>query len=138
MFSVGFDEQFARKIFSASVKLARSGVFFSYVLENPSVLVVGFNAFNSEPYYTESTLLDMVLNFGILIPAIFIMYVLKKVIESKRGFLIYLYISILFLLCTQNSAFLVPSAIIFLLVGSLQRRIYELNYFTNLARGSFR
>ena len=123
LFSLGFDEQLTRKILSASVKLARSDAFFSFVSENPSILLVGFNAFNSEPFYTESTLLDMVLNFGILIPAIFLMYVLKKAIDSKRGFLTYLYISVLFLISTQNSAFLVPSAIIFLVVGSLQRRI---------------
>ncbi|MDB2449697.1 hypothetical protein N9W97_02980 [Pseudomonadales bacterium] len=138
LFFLGFEEQFTRKILSASVKLARSEAFLSFVFENPSILLVGFNAFNSEPFYTESTVLDMVLNFGFLVPAIFTMYVVKKAIESKRGLLIYLYMSILFLIFSQNSAFLVPSAIIFLVVGSLQRRIYALNYVANFGRGGFR
>ncbi len=136
LFSLGAEEQVTRKILSASLKIARSDAFFSFVSENPSILLLGSNAFNSEPFYTESTLLDMVLNFGILIPAIFTLYVLKKAIDSKRGFLIYLYISVLFLISTQNSAFLVPSAIIFLVVGSLQRRIYVLKYFANLLKGN--
>ena len=105
------------------MKLERSFAFFSLVSANPSILLLGFNAFNDTPFYTESTLLDMILNFGILIPIILVVYILIKAFNSKGYFLAYLYISVLFLMSTQNSAFLVPGIIIFLAVGSLQRRI---------------
>jgi len=120
-----FESQLARKLLSASIKFERWSEFFLLVLENPSILLFGFNAFNDVTFYTESTFADMILNFGISIPialVCFIVYMIVKTYFLKQFFLSFIYIAILFHLMSQNSAFLVPSIIIFLIAGGFHKK----------------
>jgi hypothetical protein len=114
-----------RKLFSALAKLERIYAFSLLLFEDPSILLFGFNAFNNVPFYTESTFLDMLLNFGILIPIVlicFIIYMIVKTYFLKQFSLSFIYIAILFFLMSQNSAFLVPSIIIFLIAGGFHKK----------------
>jgi hypothetical protein len=122
--AASFDDQLTRKLLSASVKIGRSFAFLLLVSEDLSILFFGYNALNDVSFYTESTFFDMVLNFGLLIPLILLFFILKKLINSRNFFEIYIYFSLVFFLFTQNSAFLLPTAIIFLIIGNLQRIIY--------------
>ena len=123
--SLSFEASFSRKLVSAVLKLERSYQFFLLVNQNPSILVSGHNAFNVERFYTESTYLDMVLNFGIIIPILFLAFLLIKMFSSKNINWAFLYFSITFFIFTQNSSFLLPSAILLLVAVSLQRKIYS-------------
>ncbi len=120
-----FESHLVGKLLSASIKFGRISEFFLLVLENPSIFLFGFNAFNDVGFYTESTFLDMILNFGILIPIAlicFIVYMIVKTYLLKQFLLLFLYFAILFFLIVQNSAFLVPSVIGFLIAGSLHEK----------------
>tara|TARA_B110000879_G_C11158146_1_gene507859 strand:- start:956 stop:2125 length:1170 start_codon:yes stop_codon:yes gene_type:complete len=125
IFSLSFESSSSRKLVSAGLKLERSYQFFLLVSQNPSILVSGFNAYNVERFYTESTYLDMVLNFGIIIPILFLAFLLKKMFSSKNINWAFLYFSAIFFIMTQNSSFLLPSAILLLVAVSLQRKIYS-------------
>ena len=117
--------QLDRKLLSVSIKFERMYEFSLLLLEDPSIFLFGFNAFNDVTFYTESTFLDMILNFGILIPIAlicFIVYMIVKTYLLKQFLLSFLYFAILFFLMVQNSAFLVPSVIVFLIAGSLHKK----------------
>ena len=123
--SLNFEYTLDLKLLSASIKFERMYEFSLLIFENPSILLFGFNAFDEVTFYTESTFLDMILNFGILIPIAlicFIVYMIVKTYLLKQFLLSFLYFAILFFLMVQNSAFLVPSIIGFLIAGSLHKK----------------
>jgi hypothetical protein len=97
------------KLFSFFLKLNINFNFFNSI--DPSMLI--FGALRSSNINTESSFLDMILNFGIFIPLLFLGYLLFRVfhnIINGSFFLAYIYFAIIFLILFQNSS-LTPASI---------------------------
>jgi len=115
-------DYYIRKLDSFFTKTDVLVSFFSYVNDNPFYLLFGFNAFNDYSFYTESTLLDMMLNFGLPLVFLFILLFISLMayaVVNRDFFLLYIIFSYFTLLLVQNSAFSVSSAILLLIVASL-------------------
>ena len=123
--SSGFDEMLSYKLGSASSKIDLFPPFFLAILESPSLLIFGYGPVgNPMSFYTESTFLDMILNFGVFLPFVLMAFLLTMVVKtvfSRQLFLSLAYGSTIFLLLTQNSSFLIPNIICFLILGNIQK-----------------
>jgi hypothetical protein len=99
------------KLDSLFLKLNTNYSFFDWM--DPLILIFGHRVLGSGDIYTESTFLDMILNFGIFIPLLFLSYLLFRVFQNIiKGsfFLAYIYVAIIFLILLQNSS-LMPASI---------------------------
>jgi hypothetical protein len=99
------------KLDSLFLKLNTNYSFFDW--KDPLILIFGHRVLGSGDIYTESTFLDMILNFGIFIPLLFLSYLLFRVFQNIiKGsfFLAYIYVAIIFLILLQNSS-LMPASI---------------------------
>lgn len=101
------------KIFSAEAKFNRINEFLMLVDNNPTILFFGYG----QNFYTESSLLDLIIEFGLLIPLfliLYLFYLMLNLFVTKDFIGLYIVISFFTLLVIQNSSFLVPN--IFLLI----------------------
>lgn len=113
-FTIYFPLDFQRKLFSFNVKLDAAVNFLSFLIESPFILLFGFNVFENDRFYTESTLLDMVLNFGVFVPLLLIFYIVINVLRSKCALSSYFFMAFFVLQLVQNSALLLPCIILLL------------------------
>ena len=123
--SSSFDGMLSYKLGSASSKIGLYYPFFLAILESPSILIFGYGPVgNPMSFYTESTFLDMILNFGIFIPFVLMAFILNmavKTVFSRQLFLSLVYGSTIFLLLSQNSSFQIPNIICLLILGNIQK-----------------
>lgn len=99
---------------SLLVKINRFFIFFM----NPSNFIFGHNAFNSEPFYVESSFLDFWLNFGVLgVFQFLLMFVYVMYKSPKRYYFIWMLILSLILL--QNSSILLPNIFLIFLLSNI-------------------
>ena len=96
------------------VKLNRFFTFF----KNPTNFIFGNNAFNSEPFYVESSFLDFWLNFGALgalLLLLMFVYLINK--SPKSHYFIWLLIFSITIL--QNSSLLLPNLFLIFLISNI-------------------
>jgi hypothetical protein len=99
---------------SLLVKLNRFFTFF----KSPTNFIFGNNAFNSEPFYVESSFLDFWLNFGALgalLLLLMFVYLMNK--SPKSHYFVWLLILSITLL--QNSSLLLPNLFLFFLLSNI-------------------
>jgi len=102
------------KILSAEAKFNRIYEFLMLVSNNPTILFFGYG----QNFYTESSLLDLIIEFGLLIPIfliLYLFYLMLNLFVTKDFIGLYIVISFLILLVIQNSSFLVPNILLLII-----------------------
>ncbi|MDK2083860.1 hypothetical protein PT502_08600 [Aliarcobacter butzleri] len=102
------------KIFSAEAKINRINEFLMLLDNNPTILFFGYG----ENFYTESSLLDLIIEFGLLIPLfliLYLFYLMLNLFVTKDFIGLYITISFFTLLVIQNSSFLVPNILLLII-----------------------
>lgn len=107
-------EKFTANTSSFIVKLER---LFSFFID-PNVIIFGNNAFNSTPFYVESSFLDFWLNFGALgalLLLLMFIYLMKKSPKSHSFF----WLLIFLITILQNSSLLLPNLFLIFLLSNI-------------------
>ena len=99
---------------SLLVKLNRFFTFF----KSPSNIFIGNNAFNSEPFYVESSFLDFWLNFGV-IGALLLLFMFVYLIKESPKSHSFFWMLIFFLTLMQNSSLLLPNLFLIYLLSNI-------------------
>lgn len=112
--------KFTSNLSSFLTKLNRLFAFF----ESPANIIFGNNAFNSEPFYVESSFLDFWLNFGALGALLLLLMFVYLMYKSPKSHY-FVWLLILSMTLLQNSSLLLPNLfLIFLLfnISILKKR----------------
>ncbi|WP_419676001.1 hypothetical protein ACN2CX_03260 [Aliarcobacter butzleri] len=105
-----------RKVESLIIKLSRIMAFLD--LDFQQLVFGNFDGY----FYTESSLLDMILNFGIVIPTLLVILLFYFSIQSllyKDILLAYIFFTYIILITISNSSFLYPNIILLLILTKI-------------------
>lgn len=106
---------------SGSIKCERAMAFFDAAFSNPTMLILGENigrATDSAGFYTESSFLDVWLNFGVFGAFLLVLIIaigVAQAAKARNRFAMFVILLLFVLMLTQNSS-LMPANVIMLLV----------------------
>lgn len=104
-----------RKFLSLIIKLNAILQYLLFISQNPECFFFGNLG---EHIYTESSFIDLIINFGIIIPLmllLFVVYCIFKSLHQKDLLLAYVFFAIIFLMIISGSTFMPPTIILLLI-----------------------